>query len=353
MKETAMKTETIVGTVMTCVMLAMFCLCLCASSPAPTKADMKNVPTIKAALWLKVNDNPKTALEGPAFDRNGDLYFVDVEGGGKVFKIRMSDKTISTIYDDPKHTGFASVKIHKDGRLFLCGFQGGDIVVIRSDGKLLDVITTVYQGRRLIPDDMIFDRDGNIYFSSYEGDIKNPRGGIYRMDAKTSAITLLSNRVGNANGVSLSPDGKTLWVAETLATQTLQKFDLEKGEKADGQLIPSVVYRFFPHQGWPDSNTVDAEGNIYQAMAEAGRVVVLSPQGIGLAKIVIPSEYGGGYNRTYNVAFQPGTNIAYITASGKNGGAIFTFKAPVCGWPLFSHEQDGEKAKGCIFSDPK
>ena len=345
-----MKTGSITRTAAICAFLALACFCLCASAPAPTRVDMKNVPTIHAALWLKVNDHPQTALEGPAFDVNGNLYFVDVEGGGKVFKIRMADKTIHTIYDDPKHTGFASVKIHKDGRLFLCGFQSGDIVVIRPDGKLVEVIKTVYSGRQLIPDDMIFDREGNIYFSSYEGDNKNPKGGIYRMDAVTKTITLLSNRVGNANGVSLSPDGKTLWVAETLATQTVQKFDLEKGEKVDGQMIPSVVYRFVPHQGWPDSNTVDMAGNLYQAMAETGRVVVLSPQGAGIAKIVIPQEFGGGYQRTYNLAFQPGTNIGFITASGKNGGAIFTFQAPACGWPLFSHQQTGGKMPECHLS---
>ena len=342
-----MKTDNIVRTAMTCALLALACFCLCAASPAPTKVDMKNARTIDATLWLKVNDHPKTALEGPAFDRNGDLYFVDVEGGGKVFKIRMADKTVTTVYDDPNHSGFASAKIHKDGRLFLCGFQGGDIVVIQPDGRLLQVIKTVYAGRQLIPDDMIFDRGGNLYFSSYEGDIKNPRGGIYRIDAGTTTITLLSDRVGNANGVSLSPDGKILWVAETLATQTLQKFDLEKGEKANGQLVPSDVYRFVPHQGWPDSNAVDIHGNIYQAMAETGRVIVMSPQGVGLAKIVIPSEYGGGYQRTYNLAFQPGTNIGFIMASGKNGGAIFTFKAPTCGLSLFSHEQTEGKAPGC------
>jgi lactonase len=190
-------------------------------------------------------------------------------------------------------------------------------------------------------------------FQAHERDIKNPEWGIYRMDALTHTITLLSNRVGNANGVSVSPDGKSLWVAETLGTQTVQKFDLEKGEKADGQLIPSVVYRFVPHQGWPDSNAMDAEGNIYQAMAETGRVIVMSSQGVALAKIVIPSEYGGGYQRTYNLAFQPGTNIGFITASGKNGGAIFTFQAPARGWPLFSQEQAGEKAKGCNFFRPQ
>ena len=214
----------------------------------------------------------------------------------------------------------------------------------------LQVIKTVYQGRKLIPDDMIFDHDGNAYFTSYEGDPQKPAGGIYRLEAGTNSIDRLSDRVGNANGISLSPDGKILWVAETLATLTVQKFDLEKGEKADGQLIPSVVYRFIPHQGWPDSNAVDVEGNIYQAMAESGRVVVMSPQGVGLAKIVIPTEFRGGYQRTYNLAFKPGTNTGYITASGKNGGAIFTFKASACGLPLFSHDQAGGKAIRCDSS---
>ena len=304
--------------------------------------DISNIKTITAALWLKVTDNPNCALEGPAFDRKGDLYFVDVEGGGKVFKINMTDKTVSTIYNDPKHGGFSSVKIHKDGRLFLCGYLDGDIIAINPDGTPSNVTKAIYQGHKLVPDDMIFDRNGNYYFSSYEGEFWDPRGGVYRASAGTDNIEMVCNRLASANGVSLSPDGKQLWVAETLWTgplgRTLQKFDLEKGGQSTGPLTPSNVYGFPDGTGWPDSNAVDIEGNIYQAMAQGSRIIALNSQGVAQAQILIPTEYGDRYKRTYNLAFQPGTDTGFITASGDAGGAIFTFKALAKGLPLFSHE---------------
>ena len=301
-----------------------------------------NIKTIPASLWLKITDNPNCALEGPAFDKNGDLYFVDVEGGGKVFKINMSDKTVSTIYNDAKHGGFSSIKIHRDGRLFLCGYLDGDIVTINPDGTQMNALKTVYQGHKLVPDDMIFDENGNYYFSSYEGEIWNPTGGVYRVSAGSNNIELICNRLASANGVSLSPDGKQLWVAETLWTgslgRTLQKFDLAKAGKATGPLQPSKIYGFPDETGWPDSNAIDTEGNIYQAMAQGSRLIVLNPQGAALAQIVIPAEYGDSYKRTYNLAFQPGTDTGFITASGDAGGAIFTFKGLAKGLPLFSHK---------------
>jgi sugar lactone lactonase YvrE len=321
-------------------MLASMLLSACRVSR--TEIDMTHIPVIPASLWLKVNDNPNCALEGPAFDRKGDFYFVDVEGGGKVFKVNMADKTVSTYYNDPGHSGFASIKIHKDGRLFLCGYLGGDIVAINPDGTLSHVTRAIYRGHKLVPDDMVFDKNGNYYFSSYEGDYWDPKGGVYRVSAGSDNIELVCNRIASANGVSLSPDGRQLWVAETLWTgslgRSLQKYDLQQAGKSTGSLTPSTIYGFPDGTGWPDSNAVDMDGNIYQAMAQGSRIFVLNPQGAALAQVVIPAEYGDGYKNTYNLAFQPGADTGFITASGARGGAIFAFKALAKGLPLFSHE---------------
>jgi len=332
-------------TVYTLVILP--CLLLSACMVPRETIDFSNIKTITAALWLKVTDYPKAMLEGPAFDRNGDLYFCDThyevtEGGGEIYKVSLADKLVKTIYDDPDHSGFASIKIHKDGRLFLCGFYSGDIVIMNPDGTGKKVLTASYKGRKLIPDDMIFDNDGNFYFTDYSGEIWDPTGGVYRVPSDLSRIDLVYKGLAKGNGVSLSPDGKQLWVAETLWTgslgRTLQKFDLEKQDKASGLLVPSKVYSFPDGTGWPDSNAVDSDGNVYQAMSLGSRVIIVNPQGKAVAQVIIPSEYGDKYKGTTNVAFQPGTDTGFITASGDLGGAIFTFKALAKGLPLFSHQ---------------
>ena len=208
-------------TVYTLVILP--CLLLSACMVPRETIDFSNIKTITAALWLKVTDYPKAMLEGPAFDRNGDLYFCDThyevtEGGGKIYKVSLADKLVKTIYDDPDHSGFASIKIHKDGRLFLCGFYSGDIVIMNPDGTGKKVLTASYKGRKLIPDDMIFDNDGNFYFTDYSGEIWDPTGGVYRVPSDLSSIDLVYKGLAKGNGVSLSPDGKQLWVAETYWT---------------------------------------------------------------------------------------------------------------------------------------
>ncbi|MCX6007011.1 MAG: hypothetical protein NTZ34_07090, partial [Chloroflexi bacterium] len=153
------------------IVLVLAILLLNGCVPPRETINLDNVPSITATLWLKVTDNPKAILEGPAFDRTGNLYFCythytdPFNGGGKIYRVSLADKVVKIIYDDPEHSGFASVKIHKDGRLFLCGFLSGDIVVIDPDGTREKVLPAIYNGNKLIPDDMDFDRDGNFYFS--------------------------------------------------------------------------------------------------------------------------------------------------------------------------------------------
>ncbi|MCX6007519.1 MAG: SMP-30/gluconolactonase/LRE family protein, partial [Chloroflexi bacterium] len=120
--------------------------------------------------------------------------------------------------------------------------------------------------------------------------------------------------------------------------RSLRSFDLEKQDKGSGLLASSKVYGFPDGTGWPDSNAVDSDGNIYQAMSGGGRVIIVSPQGKALAQVILPPEYADKFKGTTNVTFQPGTDQAFLTASGDGGGAIFTFKAPAKGKILYSHQ---------------
>ena len=294
------------------------------------------IQTINAEMWLQVSDNASCVLEGPAFDRDGKLYFVDVSGRGRVYVADPSTKAFKLIYEDGK-SNFAAAKIHKDGRIFLCGYIDNKFVIIKSDGTFLNEIKPMYNGQKLIPDDLVFDNAGNFYFTSY--DRASATGGIYRMSADLSDVVLIVGKLDHPNGISMSPDGKQIWVAETIK-RFLHRYELESDSKVNID-DPKKSYVFsIPslESGYPDSNEIDSAGNLYQALWQGARLVVFNSHGDQVATVRLPDDDEAKYSQTTNLAFSPGSDLGYLTTSGPGGGRIYTFKGLAKGKTLYSHQ---------------
>lgn len=78
----------------------------------------------------------------------------------------------------------------------------------------------------------------------------------------------------------------------------------------------------------PDSNRVDAAGNLYQAFYPGGRAVVFNKQGIPFANIVVENRSTGDALYTACLALKPGTDEGYLLSAGKRGISIYQFQAP-------------------------
>lgn len=303
------------------------------ATPSPTSTLMP-LPTIVAEPWLKLTDDPKFLPEGPAFDREGNLYFVNVYGSGKVLKVTMADKKITTIYDG-RRGAFSSVDIHKDGRLFVCDFIFGKIIVMNPDGTGVTEILTSYNGGKINPDDMIFNSKGNFYFTDLQGSVTDPTGRVFRVSSDFETIDVVADGLAHPNGISLAPGESRLWIGE-YARKTLTELNL--GD--DGVTLLSdvkIIYQF-TGSGYCDSNAVDEEGNIYQCLVGEGKIVVLNKNGVPVAEIVTPGRDEGKQLNTTNLAFQPGTDKAFMTVGGDGGAYILTFRGLAKGLPLFSHQ---------------
>ncbi|RPJ60123.1 MAG: SMP-30/gluconolactonase/LRE family protein, partial [Dehalococcoidia bacterium] len=283
------------------------------SAPAQ-EAAAPAIQTISAEMWLQVTDNSSSVLEGPAFDRDGNLYFVDVSGRGRVYKADPSTKAFKLIYEDGK-SNFAAAKIHKDGRIFLCGYLDKNIVIMSPDGKILQEIKPVYKEQKLLPDDMVFDSNGNFYFTSYDKPAAG--GGVYRMSADLSDLSLVVGNLDRANGIAMSPDGKQIWVAETIK-RVVHRYDLESDGtiKADDPNKSQIFYMPALESGYPDSNQTDSAGNLYQPLWGGARVVVFNSQGDHVATVSLPESEKAKFSSTVNLAFSPGSDLAYLMTSG-------------------------------------
>lgn len=311
-------------------------------NPVPIPPAEQALQTVYAEPWLKISDK-SLQLEGPAYDRNGNLYIVAVFTG-KIFKIT-SDENVSVIFGPDKRAP-AAIDIHKDGRLFICGlgdFVKGSIYAIDSDGKGLVDILPASDG--YLPDDMIFDSEGGFYFTDFNGYSTNPTGAVYYVSPDFKTVTKVLPNLSIGNGISLSPDGKTLWATE-LGASRLHRVNL-KNAVTIAPFGATIPYRFTGSSG-PDSMTVDMDGNMYVAMYPQGRILVFNKDGHPIGQILIPGREKGELLYTTSMCFKPDANELVITTNdgewtgkgdGKDLGAwLYRCKGFAKGLPLYSHQ---------------
>jgi lactonase len=302
-------------------------------SLVPLPPDLRSLLTIEAELWIHISPDSNLRIEGPAFDREGNL-FVTSPYHGRIFKIT-PQKHVSTIFDNKniKNIGCA---IHRDGRLFLaCGT--GELFSINPDGSGVNFIAPRVNGKPEKLNDLVFDSQGNLYVTDFTGTVPHPTGGVYRFSSDFTKVDLILDHLAGANGISLAPKGNVLWVAETFRNAIL-RIALED----DGVTVSSrdgVCYAYYSTgvPGGPDSNKVDTEGNLYQCIVSQGRLIVLNAHGIPVANVVIPGRDEGMHLGSTNLAFKPGTSEGYITVGGEGGPCVYRFVALAKGLLLFSH----------------
>jgi gluconolactonase len=254
--------------------------------------------------------------EGPAVDRNGHLFVVDVATGD-----------ISRISPDGRvevflNTGGApnGAKFHANGDLYVADRKLG-IIAISPRGEVR-VIADRYQEEKFYgPNDLVFDSQGNLYFTDPEGSsAEDPLGRLYRISSR-GELACLASGLAFPNGLALSGDERYLFVAITRKNRILRYV-------LDPPPFRSYIFSQLSGGWGPDGVAFDRAGNLYVAHYGGGDVLLLSPKGELLERIPV-----GGRHPT-NVAFGgPDRRILFVTEAGT--GSIYRFKTDYAGLPLF------------------
>lgn len=166
------------------------------------------------------------------------------------------------------------------------------------------------------PNDIVFDRQGGFYFTDL-GKVRHrdrDQGSVYYAKADGSFIVEVTHPILTPNGIGLSPDENTLYVAETEGGR-LWAFDIAEPGVIKRLPFPSPNGgRFlFNEAGYHrfDSVAVDAAGNVCVATLISGAITVVAPDGRLVRKVKMPDVY------TTNICFGgPDRKTAYITLSG-------------------------------------
>ena len=240
--------------------------------------------------------------EGPVWDHpNQRLLFTDVpkntiwqwsEGkeGAQIF-MKPSGYTGVTKYGG--NSGANGLIFDQDGNLLMC--EHGDRRISRllpEGGK--ETVTDRAEGKRFnSPNDLVLHPDGSLYFTDPPYGLpkkdQDPRAelnycGVFRLSPEGKVIPLVKN-LRRPNGITLSPDARTLYVAHSDPERPVV---LAYPLKEDGSLGPESVLADFTAEvsqlrGLPDGLKTDTEGRIW--ITGPGGVYVLSPQGTRLAHI--------------------------------------------------------------------
>lgn len=278
--------------------------------------------------------------EGAAAGPDGCIYFSDFaqpfeSGPARVMKF--DPKTMKTTVYCPDSGMGNGLMFTRDGRLLGCCASplGGHraLVEFLKDGSVKPVVSK-FEGKRFnSPNDIVIDAKGRVYFTDpkYVGPEKMELSSydVYRYDPDGS-IRVATKDISKPNGIMLSPDGKTIYVAETdngSATADLDETPAKMGRMTlnafpvadDGSLGEKRVLYDFKDKKGVDGMTVDAKGNIYTAVrsAEGFGIVVFSSEGKPLAHVPTPSL-------PTNCVFGRGDQqrTLYITA----GGGLYRIK---------------------------
>jgi lactonase len=308
-------------------------------SIVPLPPELQKLPTIKAEPWVLVDKDPNILLEGPAFDREGNLFVTSIFDN-RLFKITPA-KQVTLIPLSSEVVLPDGIAIHKDGRLFIACLSG-EVVIVGPDGAYLDKLPK-YDGKPTSANDLVFDNDnGDLYVTDFTGTVAEPTGGVYRFSNNYTKVDPVIQNLASANGVGIAPPGNltggnVLWVSETCRNEILHIELL-----ADGSINPiagvTIPCRFGGGPGGSDSLKIDAEGNVYQCMIFQGRAQILNNRGVPIANVLIPGREKGKHLVTSNLAFKPGTDEVYIMAGGEGGAWIYKFRGLAQGLKLYSHK---------------
>jgi lactonase len=303
--------------------------------PVPIPPSERGLQAVVAEPWFKVSDEG-LVLEGPAFDRGGDLLFCDVSGK-RVLRLT-PDKRLSTVVSLDKLAP-GGLAVHKDGRVFIAAMDlakgTGAVLAVEPDGSGMRAIVPPEAGT--MPNDLVFDARGGFYFTDFRGASTDPKGGVYYVSPDFGTITPVLPRLAMANGVALSPDGKELWATE-FSRNLLHRVDLADATTAT-PFGTAIAYHFTGPA--PDSMRADADGNLYVAMYGQGRVLAFNRNGIPIGQVLLPGRERGHNLRSTSMAIKPDADDLYIVTSdgeGGQGATIFHAKTFAKALLLYSHQ---------------
>jgi gluconolactonase len=247
-------------------------------------------------------------IEGPAVDRAGNVYAVSFARKNTIGRVTPEGK--AEVFLEMPGTSLANgIRIAKDGMLYVADYTGHNVLKI--DPATRKVSVFAHEPKMNQPNDLAMGKDGTLWAS--DPDWKNGTGQLWRIgtDAK---VTRVAEGMGTTNGIELSPNGKYLYVNESVQRKVWRFRVMSDGTLAEKRLL--IEFPDFAMDGM----RVDRRGNLFISRHGKGTVAMVSPEG----KLIREIDTLGA--KPSNVAFSPDQRTVYVTEMEK--GRLVRFRVP-------------------------
>jgi gluconolactonase len=278
--------------------------------------------------WVDANkpgQRVHSFLEGPSFDRDGNLYVTDIPYG-RIFRISPAgDWQLVAEYDGWPN----GLKIHRDGRIFIADYKRGILILDPRAGIVEPFLTHRNSEAFKGVNDLIFDSRGRLHFTDQgQSGMHDPSGRVYRLDLDSGQLDCLLANGPSPNGLVLDLEEKALFVAMTRGNAVWRLPLLAGG----GTSKVGIFAQLAGGISGADGLALDAEGKLFVADAGNGCVWVFSPHAEPIYRIRSCTD---GRTLT-NLAFGgDGNRSLFMTDSST--GTILRAELGTPGKTMFSH----------------
>jgi gluconolactonase len=213
-------------------------------------------------------------VEGPACDREGNLYAVNFARQQTIGKVT-PDGRAEVFLELPGTSTGNGIRFDRTGTMFIADYVGHNILRVNMATKAITVLA--HNDAMNQPNDLAIAPDGTLYAS--DPNWKAGTGQVWSITTD-GKMDLAAGNMGTTNGIEVSPDGRTLFVNESVQ-RNVWAFDIT----AKGLENKRLIKKFEDH-GF-DGMRCDVDGNLYITRHGKGTVVKLSPKGEVLREIEV------------------------------------------------------------------
>ncbi|WP_349811058.1 SMP-30/gluconolactonase/LRE family protein [Xanthomonas dyei] len=249
--------------------------------------------------------------EGPATGPDGALYAVNLGKDGTIARIALhtdGSATAEVFVTLPAGSTGNGIRF-RDGAMYVADYTSHKILQVNLHTRAVSTFASLPDSDG--PNDLALAPDGSFYAS--DPNWKDNSGRLWHI-SRDGAVRLLESGMTTPNGLDVSPDGKRLYVNESMSRKVWVYDRLDDGSVRNKRLLIA-----FPDFGM-DGMRCDADGNLYIARYDAGQIAVVSPAGKLLRTIALKGR------KTSNVAFG-GSDGKQVFVTLQDRGAVETFRS--------------------------
>ncbi|MCX6136246.1 MAG: SMP-30/gluconolactonase/LRE family protein [Ignavibacteriales bacterium] len=258
-------------------------------------------------------------IEGPAFDRAGNLYVVNFQQAGTIGKIDEQGEC-ELFVTLPAKSIANSIQFNSRGDMLLADFPMHN--VLRVDMRTKGISIYCHTDAFNQPNDICINMKDQLFASDPKW--ADSTGNLWRIDADGSPV-LLESGMGTTNGIALSPDERFLYVNESIQRR-VWRYNVD----GDGGVSEKKLLIEFQNYGM-DGMKCDSEGNLYIARFGKGTIAVVSPEGILLREVQLR-----------------GKNCTNLTFGGLDGRTVFVTLNDRKGLEKFRNDIPGKGTAGAM-----